>query len=226
MLSPVLRFYQYVLYPVAKPSAIMLDKWLGKESVTFIKERQLKGIIEQHIESDHAEIDQIEGQGALNFLDIDDVPIEDEGEVIDPLSIIALPTKVDLPILPNVTSQDDPFVRDVNASGRKWAIITDPSGKPQLLLDADSYLRAVMADVSAVDPYEHCHRPIVVKDPMKPLGHIILALKEGLQAQSDQAIEKDIVLLWTSERRQVITGADLLGRLLRGIDSAPPALQL
>ncbi len=29
LLSPVLRFYQYVLYPVAKPSAWMLDKWLG-----------------------------------------------------------------------------------------------------------------------------------------------------------------------------------------------------
>lgn len=226
LLSPVLRFYQYVLYPVAKPSAVMLDKWLGKESVVYIKERQLKGLIERHIESDHAEIDHIEGQGALNFLDIDDVPIEDEGEIIDPLSVIALPTKVDLPMLPNVESQEDPFVRDVNASGRKWAIITDQSGKPQLLLDADSYLRAVMADVSVVDPYEHCHRPIVVKDPLKPLGHIILALKEGLEAQSDKAIEKDIVLLWTPERKQVITGADLLGRLLRGIDPASPARQL
>ena len=81
-----------------------------------------------------------------------------------------------------------------------------------------------MDDVSAVDPYEHCHRPIVVKDPMKPLGHIILALKEGLEVLSDKAIEKDIVLLWTDERRQVITGADLLGRLLRGIDPASPAL--
>lgn len=226
LLSPVLRFYQYVLYPVAKPSALMLDKWLGKESIVYIKERQLKDIIEKHIESDHAEIDHIEGQGALNFLDIDDVPIEDEGEIVDPLSVIALPTTVDLPILPKVESQEDSFVRSVNASGRKWAIITDESGKPQLLLDADSYLRALMDDVSTVDPYEHCHRPIVVKDPMKPLGHIILALKEGLEAESDKAIEKDIVLLWTPERRQVITGADLLGRLLRGIDPESPALQL
>ena len=133
LLSPVLRFYQYVLYPVAKPSALMLDKWLGKESVIYIKERQLRGIIEKHIESDHAEIDQIEGQGALNFLDIDDVPIEDEGEVIDPLSIIALPTKVDLPILPNVTSQEDPFIRDVNTSGRKWITITDEAGKTTVI---------------------------------------------------------------------------------------------
>src|SRR5210317_2048748 len=32
LLSPVMRFYQFVLYPVAKPSAFMLDSWLGKES--------------------------------------------------------------------------------------------------------------------------------------------------------------------------------------------------
>ena len=79
--------------------------------------------------------------------------------------------------------------------------------------------------MTTANPYAHCHRPIVVNDPTRPLGHIILALKEGLEAQSDKAIEKDIVLLWTAERRQVITGADLLGRLLRGIDSTSPALQ-
>lgn len=219
LLSPVLRFYQYVLYPVAKPSAWMLDKWLGAERVIYLQEQQLKGVIEQHIVSDHAEIDFIEGRGALNFLDIDDVPIQDEGEAVDPASVIALPVKVDLPVLPQVESLKDPFVVDVNASGRKWAIITDDSGKPQLLLDADSYLRDLMSDPASVDAYAHCHRPIVIRDPKSPLGHVILALKQGMQTKSDAAIEKDIVLLWTDDRKQVITGADLLGRLLRGIDA-------
>ena len=73
MLGPVLRFYQYLLYPVAKPSAGMLDQWLGRETVEYLKERQLKGVIEQHIESDLAEIDYVEGRGALNFLEVDDV---------------------------------------------------------------------------------------------------------------------------------------------------------
>ena len=48
LLSPVMRCYQYLLYPVAKPSAIMLDKWLGQESIVYMKERQLKGVIAQH----------------------------------------------------------------------------------------------------------------------------------------------------------------------------------
>ncbi|MDX1406426.1 MAG: DUF21 domain-containing protein [Woeseiaceae bacterium] len=217
LLSPVLRFYQRVLYPVAKPSAWMLDKLLGTEGIEYLKERQLKGVIEQHIASDHAEIDFIEGRGALNFLDIDDVPISDEGETVDPSSVIALETTVDLPVFPKITSLTDQFVRDVNASGRKWVILTDNSGKPQLVLDADSYLRAVMLDGDTVDGYAHCHRPIVVTDPSSPLGHIIGALKKGMNEEDDTAIAKDIVLLWTEERKQVITGADLLGRLLRGI---------
>jgi CBS domain containing-hemolysin-like protein len=35
LLSPVLRFYQVVLYPVAKPTAKVLDLWLGPEGVHF-----------------------------------------------------------------------------------------------------------------------------------------------------------------------------------------------
>ena len=85
------------------------------------------------------------------------------------------------------------------------------------VIDADAYCRAVMSDAPAVDPYAHCHRPIIISDPESPLGHIIGELKRGMSAESDAAIEKDIVLLWTDDLKKVITGADLLGRLLRGI---------
>ena len=217
LLSPVMRFYQRLLYPVAGPSAFMLDKLIGEEQVLYLRERQLKGVIEQHIESDGAEIDFIEGRGALNFLDIDDVPISDEGEIVDPTSIVSLPTKIDLPLIPEVESPGAPFVEAVNASGRKWVILADHEDHPQLVLDADAYLRAVMSGPAAMDAYAHCHRPIIVRDPNSPLGHIIARLKKSMAAGSDAAIDKDIVLLWTDDVKKVITGADLLGRLLRGI---------
>ena len=217
ILSPVLRFYQRVLYPVAGPSAWMLDRLVGEEQILFMRERQLKGVIEKHIESDGAEIDFIEGRGALNFLDIDDVPISDEGENIDPGSIVTLPTKIDLPLIPEITSPTDPFVTAVNASGRKWVILVDETNRPQLVLDADAYLRAVMSDVATADPYAHCHRPIIVEDPVSPLGHIIEKLRASVDEENDAAIDKDIVLLWTDDIKKVITGADLLGRLLQGI---------
>ena len=217
LLSPVMRFYQRLLYPVAGPSAWMLDRLIGEEQILYMRERQLKGVIEKHIESDGAEIDFIEGRGALNFLDIDDVPVSDEGELVDPDSILTLPTKVDLPLIPEVSSASDPFVSTVNESGRKWVILADSEGRPQLVLDADAYLRAVMSGETPVDGYAHCHRPIVLDDPASPLGHIILRLRAGLEADSDATIDKDIVLLWTDDVKKVITGADLLGRLLRGM---------
>ena len=217
LLSPVMRFYQRLLYPVAGPSAWMLDRLIGEEQILYMRERQLKGVIEKHIESDGAEIDFIEGRGALNFLDIDDVPVSDEGELVDPDSIVTLETKVDLPLIPEVSSASDPFVSTVNESGRKWVILADSEGKPQLVLDADAYLRAVMSGETPVDGYAHCHRPIVIDDPESPLGHIILRLRAGLEADSDATIDKDIVLLWTDDVKKVITGADLLGRLLRGM---------
>lgn len=217
LLAPVMRFYQYLLYPVAKPSAWMLDRWLGDEAIDFLKERQLRGVIEKHIEDEHAEIDFIEGQGALNFLEIDDVPIGDEGETVDPASVITLESTIDLPTLPAVSSISDPFVVAVNASGMKWIILTDGSGLPLLILDADAYLRAVMLDAKSVDGYHFCHRPIVIEDPDLPLGHILAELKKGKAPESDEVIDKDIVLLWTADKKKIITGADLLGRLLRGI---------
>ena len=128
-----------------------------------------------------------------------------------------MPTKIDLPLIPEVASPEDPFVRAVNASARKWVILTDDAGNPQLVLDADAYLRAIMTDVAAVDAYAHCHRPIIVSDPHRPLGHVIERLKESQASDDDAAIDKDIVLLWTDDVKKVITGADILGRLLRGI---------
>ena len=50
-------------------------------------------------------------------------------------------------------------------------------------------------------------------------------VRERIAAKIDAAIEKDIVLLWTPDRKRVITGADLLGRLLRGIDPEELAVQ-
>lgn len=218
LLAPVLRFYQYVLYPVAKPSAWMLDKWLGTEGIVFLREKQLKGLIEKHIDSPAAEIDTIEGQGALNFLDIDEIPISDEGETVDPASVIRLECKIDLPQIPeNGAPGYDQFIEDVNASGRKWVILEDLDGVPRLILDADGYLREVLADAGSVDPYQHCHRPILIEDSDRPLGHVMADLRRGMEQTSDAVIARDVVLLWTVQDKRVVTGADLLGRLLQGI---------
>ena len=68
-----------------------------------------------------------------------------------------------------------------------------------------------------VDGYAYCHRPIIVRDTHTPLGDVILQLRRGMDSSSDEVIDQDIVLLWTDADKRVITGADILGRLLRGI---------
>lgn len=102
LLSPVLRFYQIVLYPVAKPTALALDKLLGKEATLFFKETELRELFKIHIKSSESDIADVEGKGALNFLAIDDLPVIKEGEIIAPESIIQLTFDGDRPIFPKI----------------------------------------------------------------------------------------------------------------------------
>lgn len=216
-LSPFILFYQKVLYPVAKPTALLLDRWLGTEEITYFRERELREVIRRHMLADDADLEHREGLGALNFLVMDDLPASQEGEPVDPASVISLPLALDLPVFPVVTERpDDPFLAMVQASGRKWVIVTDTDGVPRVVLDADAYLREVFFAGRGVDPYRFCHRPLVVEDGQTPLGSIVRKLHVEAKDPSDDVIDHDLILLWGSERR-IITGADLLGRLMRGI---------
>ena len=89
-LSPVFRVYQFLLYPIAMPAAKLLDLILGPEGLVFFRERQLRHLIRKHVEASEAEIDRIEGLGAMNFLEIDDIPIVKEGRPLNPDSIIRI----------------------------------------------------------------------------------------------------------------------------------------
>ena len=223
LLAPVLRTYQILLLPVALPSARLLDAFLGREEVTFFREAELRQLIRHHMEEPGAaEVDWVEGMGALNFLALDDVSVADEGELLDARSIIAVPLKhpsrssLDLPDV--ARGIDDPFVKRVNDSGHKWVILTDPEGEPRVALDADGFVRDVVVRGPDAVVAHHCHRPIIVLDPSMPLGHVIGRLQAGGQRSEDDVIDNDVVLLWGDEPR-IITGADILGRLLRGISA-------
>lgn len=221
-LSPVLRFYQFIFYPVAKPTARVLDFWLGKEGIDYLREKDLKSVIRAHIEAEEAEVDALEGIGAINFLAIDDLTVSDEGELISLDSIITLPSKVDFPIIPDYQrSVEDSFLAAVNASGQSWVILANEQGAPLLVLDADGFLRDALFSLDKpCDIYHYCHRPILTTDPEAPLGDLIFQLKlnESDNKLHDGVLYDDVILLWNEERR-IITGADLLGRLLKGVAS-------
>jgi metal transporter CNNM len=219
LMRPVLRFWQIVLFPLAKPTAILLDAWLGRESIDFLREDELREMIKRYVVSPSTEIGRVEGIGALNFMALDDLTVAEEGEALDPRSLIELPLKHGLPVFPHYTpSPSDPFLQSVEASGRKWVVITCPAGHPHLVLDADGFLRAAMLGSGEVPIAPFCHRPIVIQDPKTKIDAVLPRLRASRKQAGDDLIKDDIVLVWGSERR-VITGSDILGRLLRGIAS-------
>jgi metal transporter CNNM len=42
---PFLNFYLFVLYPLTKPTAMVLDWWLGREGITYLRERDIRSLI-------------------------------------------------------------------------------------------------------------------------------------------------------------------------------------
>jgi len=217
LLYPAIRFYQYLLYPLAKPSALMLDLMLGKEAIWYMKEKDIRNLLKKHIVSDEADIDKLEGIGALNFLDIDDMVVSHEGEPIHPDSIIQLPIVQGKPEFPMIYKDPvDPFLLRAQRSGKKWVIITDTKENPVYVMDSDKFIRDVFFGHEPINPFIFCHRPIIVNDPHIPLGKVISRLKVFAEHPEDDVIDQDIILVWTEDKR-VITGADILGRLMRGI---------
>ena len=220
-LAPLLRIYRILLFPVAKPTALILNWWLGPEGITLMRERDFRTLMTRHWETAGAELGRLEGIGALNFLELDDITVAKEGEIVDPRSVITLPVANGRPVLPKFErSPNDPFLRQVDASGRKWVIIVDPSGEPCRVLDADQFLRDVLFDKTPVDPASYWHRPIIVTDPQTRLGDVIGRMQVKPEHPEDDVIDNDLILIWSRDHKRIITGADLLGRLLRGIASS------
>jgi metal transporter CNNM len=222
-LVPVLRVYQIVLYPVARPTALALDRWLGPEGIRYFPERDLRRVIQLHMDAAETDIARVEGQGALNFLELDDVPLAEEGEPVDPESIVQLPFEGGTPLFPVITpGVDDEFLKQVSRPGKSWLVIVDQERRPRLLLRAEDFLREALFAPDRFRPGRHCHRPIIARMAHERLGSLIPEFRVQPRHQGDDIIADDVILLW-NEQPRIITGTDILGRLLRGIaQSSPP----
>lgn len=218
LLTPVIRFYQILFYPVAKPAAMMLDSWLGKEEVQFFAEKNIKLFIQKHIEGFDSDIDHVEGTGAINFFAMDDLTVTQEGETLNPDSIIKLKSKEGKIRFPSHEAKpEDDFIRRINKSGEKWIVFTNKKNEPKLVLDTDGFIRSVLFQNRVEKIENFCHVPLIIRDVKSNLGMLIKDLKSSSDIHSDMPIEKDIVLIWGKRHKRIITGADILGRLLKGI---------
>jgi metal transporter CNNM len=77
-------------------------------------------------------------------------------------------------------------------------------------------------DELSKDPTTYWHRPIVIQNMKARLGDVIGRMKVARERPDDDLIENDLILFWGPQKR-IITGSDLLGRLLRGIATVEPA---
>jgi metal transporter CNNM len=96
--------------------------------------------------------------------------------------------------------------------------VTDLAGEPAYVLDSHHFLRDALFDQPETIQGACWHRPIIVRDVQTRLGDVIGCLRVVPEHPDDDVIDNDLILVWGSQRR-IITGSDLLGRLLRGIAS-------
>ncbi len=222
-LTPVIHVYQIILWPVARPTAWVLDRWLGREAISYYRERELGELIRLHMDASGTEISRVEGRGALNFLSLDDIPLAMEGEPLDMDSIVELEWGPDGPRFPELEhTRHDPFLRRLERPGTGRIILVDSQREPRLVLDTDAFIRAALFDPERFDPLEHCHRPVVVRDPAQHLGDVIKRFRVRRRHREDVVLDDDVILLWCDAPR-IITGTDIIGRLLRGIVASAPA---
>jgi metal transporter CNNM len=215
---PFLIFWRAALFVLAKPTAILLDWWLGVEGISYLRERDVQSLVTRAAASG-GDIGKLEAIGVQNFLDLDDLRMSEEGEIVHSDSIISLPLEFGRCRLPAFTpSPDDPFLRKVNASGKKWVIVTDLAGEPAFVLDSHHFLRDALFDRPNTTFPACWHRPVIIRDPQTKLGEVIGSLRVVQERPDDDVIDDDLILLWSTQKR-IITGSDLLGRLLRGIAS-------
>ena len=220
--APVVKLLQVLFYPMAKPSALLLDRIVGKEGITWYKEHEIETLIKIHAEAPESDISEAEGQGASNFLNLDDISALDEGSPLHPQSIIELSFDGQRIVFPGETpSVKDPIIQRIHKSKEKWVIITDEEKTPRLVLDADGFLREFLME-HRYKPFRHCHRPIIHDDTDISIGELLTQLRVNPKHVEDDVIDHDLVLIWTHEHKRIITGADILGRLLRGIAKRNP----
>jgi hypothetical protein len=123
----------------------------------------------------------------------------------------------DKPVFPEMElSSTDPFLKLIQSSTKKWVVITDSNGEPKVTLNSDGFLRAALFGGPRFNPLFYCHRPIIIRDEHATLGEVIPKLKVQPEGLEDDVIDEDIIIFWGSQKR-IITGSDILGRLMRGI---------
>ncbi|HIP33697.1 MAG TPA: DUF21 domain-containing protein [Bacteroidia bacterium] len=82
---PVVKLFQFVFYPIAKPMAMILDKFLGEEKMTVMSKKEMSEMIKSHEDSDDSDIDNDEEDILLGALTYSDKKVK---EIMTPKNVV------------------------------------------------------------------------------------------------------------------------------------------
>ena len=95
---PFLTFSRAALFFLARPTAILLDWWLGAEGIAYLHERDVRSLLRAPLPTVATSV--IWKRLEFRFLDLDDLPVTEEGDIIS------------LPLAPLGTPDEDQVVVD------------------------------------------------------------------------------------------------------------------
>ncbi|NCP67793.1 DUF21 domain-containing protein [Candidatus Peregrinibacteria bacterium] len=215
--APMIRFYELLLFPISKPTALALDYFLGKESPRYFNEKDLIALIEEHLVSNELhDISFAEGRGAIEFLKLDDRLVKDVGQNILALQSLSCDfTNGRLLKIDFQPKASDAFLKKLLHCRCEWMVLLDEKGEPKLALDINRFIKAVFAG-KPVKVRDFCVKPILVDDPNAKvstvLKHFVRKTKSHI---TDPNIDGAVVVYWNGKTRKILTSDDLMSLLLK-----------
>ena len=69
-------------------------------------------------------------------------------------------------------------------------------GTPRQVIDADEFIIAVLFKADTFNPYDFCHRPMIITNTETTLEDVLSGLHVVSEHAEDDVIDKDIIIVW------------------------------
>ncbi len=215
---PMLKFYQFLLFPIAKPTAWMINKLVGKEPPQYYSEGDLIELIKEHMKSARAEdISAAEALGAIHFLELDDRKIKHVGSKVSPSCLVEMSFKGNkIPKVDFSISPEDQFLKKLNKTKMERSVLVDPKGNPKYVFDTDGFFRDLFMKKHKTKFENFCHKPVIIKKNEAFVGDVLHAFTFE-KHKTSELLEHQVVLLWTAKHKKILTSDDLVHLLMQEI---------
>ncbi len=214
---PMLKFYQFLLYPIAKPTAIGINYFVGEQCPEYYTETDLIDLIKEHINLENSDITSIEALGAIHFLELDDRKIKNVGDVIQESSLVKLDFKNnEIPDIKFKKNSEDEFLKKLHKTKMERCILVDEKNNPQYVFDVDGFFRDLFMNKTETKFENFCHKPCIITKEETLVGEVLKSFTFSSQKKSE-ILEHQVVLFWTKNHKRILTSDDIVHLLMQEI---------